>query len=119
VEFALVLPTFLLVVVAVCQVALFLNCYLVVTASSREGARRGAETNDAGEARLAALRSCRGLPGAEPEVNVDFPDGRSKGKPVRVTVDYRVPLLVPGVSSLLGEPSFSRSTSMVLERGER
>lgn len=119
VEFALVLPTLLLIVVAICQVALALNCYLVVTASSREGARRGAETNDVEEARKAALGASAGLPGERPSVDVDFPEGRSKGSPVKVTVTYRMPLLLPGLSNLLGEPSFSGSTSMALERGER
>ncbi|MBU4194706.1 MAG: pilus assembly protein [Actinobacteria bacterium] len=119
VEFALVLPTLLIVVVAVCQVAMALNCYLVVTASSREGARRCAETNDIEEARKAALDASSGLPGDRPSVDVGFPEGRSRGSPVKVTVTYRVPLLLPGISHLIGEPSFSGSTSMALERGSR
>ena len=118
VEFALVLPTLLIVVVAVCQVAISLNCYLVVTSSSREGARRGAETNDVEEARRAALDASAGLPGDPPGVDVGFPEGRSRGSPVKVTVTYRMPLLLPGISHLIGEPSFSGSTSMALERGE-
>ena len=55
VEMAILIPVLMLMVVAVCQVALALNCYLVVTGASREGARRAAETNDTGAAAKAAL----------------------------------------------------------------
>jgi len=116
VELALVIPVLLLLTAAVCQIALGLNCYLVVTQASREGARRGAETNDEGEARSAAVRACRGLPGGDPSVDVEFPEGRSRGKPVRVIVTYRMPVLIPGLSSLVPQARFSRGTSMALER---
>lgn len=115
VEFALVLPVLLLVTAAICQVALALNCYLVVTGASRDGARRGAETNDSEEARDAAAKSCSGLPGGRPSVEVSFPQGRSRGMPVRVTVAYRMPLLVPGLDHLLPDATFRGSTSMALE----
>lgn len=118
VEFALVLPVLLLVVVAVCQVALALNCYLVVTASSREGARRGAETNNVDEARDAALAAAGGLPGEKPTVKVSFPGGRSKGTPIKVTVSYRMPYLIPGLEKLVPGPEFNGTTSMALEKSE-
>lgn len=118
VELILVLPVLLVVVAAVCQVALALNSYLVITAASREGARRGAETGSAEAAEKAALKSCSGLPGGSPSVVVDFPQGREKGDPVRVSVSYSVPLLVPGLENLLSGPTFRGSTSMALEKGE-
>jgi hypothetical protein len=105
--------------VAVCQVALSLNCYLVITAASREGARRAAETNDSGAARKAALASAGGLPGSGVDVDVSFPEGRDKGSPVTVTVVYKIPLLLPGLERLLSRPTFKRSTTMALERGPR
>lgn len=115
VEFALVLPVLLLVMAAICQVALALNCYLVVTGASREGARRGAETNSVEEARDAAARASSGLPGERPGVEVSFPQGRSKGMPIKVTVVYRMPLLVPGLDRLLPDATFRGCTSMALE----
>jgi Flp pilus assembly protein TadG len=118
VEFALVLPALLIMTVAVCQVALALNCYLVTTAASREGARRGAETNDPVAARKAAATAASALPGAKPDIEVSFPEGRSHGSAVKVTVTYRMPLLVPGLERLLPPARFSRSTSMALERDE-
>jgi len=119
VEFALVLPVLLLITLVVCQVALSLNCYLVVTSASREGARRGAETNDTDAARKAAMSAAGGLPGTGPEVEVSFPEGRAKGSPVVVTVTYRMPLLLPGLERLISRPSFKRSTTMALERGSQ
>ncbi len=118
VEFALVLPLLLIITIAVCQVALALNCYLVVTAASREGARRGAETNDADAARRASRSAASALPGQKPQVDVSFPEGRSKGSPVRVTVTYRMSFLVPGLEHLIPKARFSMSTSMALERGD-
>jgi hypothetical protein len=117
VELALVLPVLLLVTVAVCQVALALNCYLVVNSAGRDGARRAAETNDGEAARKAALQSASGLPGDRPEVSVSFPEGRGKGSPVTVTVSYKMPLLLPGLDKLVQAPSFKATTSMALERG--
>ncbi len=118
VEFAIVLPALLIVAVAFCQVALALNCYLVTTAASREGARRGAETNDPEAARKAAGTAASALPGPKPNIDVSFPEGRRRGSQVKVTVTYRMPLLVPGLERLLPPARFSRSTSMALERDE-
>jgi Flp pilus assembly protein TadG len=118
VEFILVIPLLLIVAAAVVQVAYSLNCYLGVTAASREGARKGAETNSAGAARQAALSAASTLPGERPRVEVAFPQGRSRGDQVRVTVIYKVPLVVPGLKQMLPEFRFRRSTSMALERDE-
>ena len=117
-EFALVLPVLLMITVAVCQVAISLNCFLVVTAASREGARRGAETNDPEAAEAASSAASSALPGERPVIEVSFPEGRSRGAPVRVTVTYRMPLLLPGLERMLPPARFSRSTSMALERGD-
>ena len=116
VEFALILPVLMIVTVAVCQVAIALNCYLVATAASREGARRGAETNDVDAARKSALAAASALPGDRPKVEVSFPEGRSKGSPLKVTITYCMPLAFPGLDHLLPRATFTRSTTMVLER---
>lgn len=117
VELALVIPVLLLITVAICQVVLALNCYLVINSAGRDGARRAAETNDGEAGRKAALQSASGLPGDHPQVAVSFPEGRAKGSPVTVTVSYRMPLLLPGLDKLVPTPSFKATTSMALERG--
>jgi hypothetical protein len=117
VELALVLPVLLLITVAVCQLTIALNSFLVITSASRDGARRAAETNDSSSARKVALDSASGLPGARPRVEVTFPEGRSKGSPVTVSIEYRLPLLVPGLDRLLPQPQFKAHSTMSLERG--
>jgi hypothetical protein len=62
------------------------------------------------------MKSCGGLSGGKPSVDVDFPEGRSRGRPVRVTVSYRMPLLIPGLDSLVPSPDLKRSTAMALEK---
>lgn len=117
VELALVLPVLLLVMAAVCQLGLALNCYMVVTSAGRDGARRAAETNDPDAARKAALDSAAGLPGERPQVEVAFPEGRDKGSAAKVTVSYRMPLLLPGLDRIIPRPMFRSSASMALEKG--
>lgn len=117
-EFALVLPVLMIMAVAVCQVAFALNCYLVVTAASREGARLGAETNDVEAARKAVGSAASALPGQKPRVEVSFPEGRYKGSPIMVTVTYHMPFLIPGLEHLIPRAKLSTSTSMALERGD-
>jgi Flp pilus assembly protein TadG len=118
VEFALVLPVLVIIAVAICQVALGLNCYLIVTSASREGARRAAETNDPAAARKAASNASSSLPGDKPVIEVSFPEGRAKGSPVRVTVTYKMPLMLPALKRIIPGATFRGSTLMVLERGD-
>lgn len=118
VELALVLPVLLLIAAAICQVAVGLNCYLVITGASREGARRGAETGSVDDARAAAEHAAAGLPGDKARVEVAFPDGHRKGRPVEVTVEYRMPLLIPLLDRFLPAATFKRKTTMALEKGD-
>jgi hypothetical protein len=118
VELALALPVLILVTVAICQVAVGLNCYLVVSAASREGARRGAETNDVEETKKAAGDASRGLPGRPAGIDVEFPEGRGKGNPIKVTISYKMPLLIPIVGHLVPEATFKKTTCMALERDQ-
>ncbi|MDD5747468.1 MAG: pilus assembly protein [Actinomycetota bacterium] len=116
VEFVMVLPVLLIVIAAAFQTTLALNCCLMVSSASREGARRGAETGDSEEAKNAALDAASGLPGEKPNIDVDFPYGHSKGQPIRVRVSHRMPILIPGLEHIIPEVSFTKSTSMSLER---
>ncbi|MBN2168974.1 MAG: pilus assembly protein [Actinobacteria bacterium] len=119
VEFALVLPAVVLVLVAIMQVAISLNCYLAIANASRQGARSASSSNDIEAGRMTALKATSGLPGENASVDVEFPEGRSKGSPVKVTVSYEMPLLFPGIEKLVPQPTFKRSTTMALERGQQ
>ncbi|MEX2556179.1 MAG: TadE/TadG family type IV pilus assembly protein [Actinomycetota bacterium] len=115
VEFAAVLPLALIALLLVVQVALVVAQQLVVQHAAREGAREAAVWNDDARAREAALRAGNLDPDrADIEVT---PSDRSVGTPVRVTVHYRVPLIVPYVSRFLpSETSLSATAEYRVER---
>lgn len=115
VEFAAVLPLALIALLLVVQVALVVAEQLVVQHAAREGAREAAVWNDDARARNAALRAGN-LDADRAEIEV-VPSERPVGTPVRVTIRYRVPLVVPYVSRFL--PSETTLTASAEYRVER
>jgi len=93
VEFALVLPLLLLVVLAVVQVGLLGRDQLLVSQSSRAGAREAAVDPDDRGVRLAAVEAA---PGLDPErLTVEVQRAGAMGQPVSVSVAYRATISVP------------------------
>jgi Flp pilus assembly protein TadG len=115
VEFAAVLPLALIALLLVVQVALVVAQQLVVQHAAREGAREAAVWNDDDRAREAALRAGN-LDSGRADIEVT-PSDRPVGAPVRVTVHYRVPLIVPYVSRFL--PSEATLSAFAEYRVER
>ena len=115
VEFAVVLPLALIAMLLVVQVALVVAEQLVVQHAAREGAREAAVWNDDARARDAAIRA-GALDADRAEVDVS-PAERPVGSSVRVTVRYRVPLVVPYVGRFL--PSETTLTASADYRVER
>ena len=99
VEFAAVLPLALVALLLIVQVALVVAEQLVVQHAAREGAREAAVWNDDERARDAALRA-GALDPDRAEIDV-VPADRPVGTPVRVTIRYRVPMVVPYISRFL------------------
>ncbi len=116
VEFAILLPLMLFTIVALVYISLAFNCYLVISTASREGAREGARSNNEESANRAALSSLKNLRGGDKRVEVHFPEGRNKGKPISVTVTYKMPSLLPFLSRFIPRISFKRTTTMILEK---
>jgi len=115
VEFAAVLPLALIALLLVVQVALVVAQQLVVQHAAREGAREAAVWNDDARAREAVLRAGN-LDSDRADIEVT-PSDRPVGTPVRVTVHYRVALIVPYVSHFL--PSETTLTAFAEYRVER
>jgi Flp pilus assembly protein TadG len=115
VEFAAVLPLALIALLLIVQVALVVSEQLAVQHAAREGAREAAVSNDDARAREAALRA-GGLDEDRAEVEIT-PAERPVGSPVRVTIRYRVPLVVPYVTRFL--PSEATLTAAADYRVER
>ena len=114
VEFAAVLPLALIALLLIVQVALVVAQQLVVQHAAREGAREAAVWNDEDRAREAVLRAGN-LESDRADIDIT-PSDRPVGTPVRVTVHYRVPLIVPYVSRFL--PSEATLTAFAEYRVE-
>jgi Flp pilus assembly protein TadG len=98
VEFALVLPIVLAIVLALVQVGLLVRDRLLVESAVRSGARTAAVEPGDEAVRTAVLRAAPALdPGA---VSVSVARTGVRGDPVTVTVDYVASIRVPFVSWL-------------------
>ncbi len=111
VEFALVLPLVLIVVLGLVQVGLVARDRLLVDAAARAGARAAALADDDAGARAMALAAA---PGIEPaHTNVTITRSGTRGDPVEVRVTYAAPLRVPLVAWLVGSQVTMSSTAVV------
>jgi len=100
VEFALVLPLVLVVVLGLVQVGLVVRDRLMVEAAARAGARAAAVQDDPVAIDDAARQAAPGLDPAR--VSVEVARTGSRGDPVTVHVTYEDPFQVPFVAWLLG-----------------
>jgi Flp pilus assembly protein TadG len=98
VEFALVLPIVLAIVLALVQVGLLVRDRLLVESAVRSGARTAAVEPGDDAVRSAVLRAAPALDPSALSVSVSRAGAR--GEPVTVTVDYAATIRVPFVSWL-------------------
>jgi Flp pilus assembly protein TadG len=92
VEFALIAPLLLGIVVSMVEFSHFFNLQISVTQAAREAARTMAVTNDAGQAATAAVSGAPGL--ALSAANVSFAPGAcTPGATVTATVAFTRPAL--------------------------
>jgi Flp pilus assembly protein TadG len=112
VEFALVLPIVLAIVLAMVQVGLLVRDRLLVESAVRSGARIAAVEPGDDAVRTAVLRAAPVLDPAAVVVSVSRVGAR--GEPVTVTVDYVASIRVPFVSWL-----FPAGVSMRSEATDR
>jgi Flp pilus assembly protein TadG len=100
VEFALVLPLVLVVVLALVQTGLLVRDRLLVEAAARAGARAAAVADDDPAIRSAAVAAAPSLDEGALAVSVDRAGAR--GAPVTVAVRYTSAVRVPFVEWLFG-----------------
>jgi Flp pilus assembly protein TadG len=89
VEFALVVPLVLALILCLVEIALVARIQLEVVNAAREGARQAATSPDPADV-VAAARSVLGRDGPSARVSVRRPDVVGSLAEVRVTVPYRV-----------------------------
>jgi Flp pilus assembly protein TadG len=91
VEFALLLPILLLVLLAVVQVGVLASDQLVITQAARAGARAASVEAGDDAARAAALGAAPGLDPAR--ITVTITRSGTEGDPVAVTVTYEASIV--------------------------
>jgi Flp pilus assembly protein TadG len=104
VEFALLLPVLLLVLVGILDLGRLFHAAITIANAAREGARYGMEhPTETGniEAAVQGEAAGTGLDLSDPGLStiaISCPDGAcTSGLPLRVDVTYRVQLIVPGI----------------------
>jgi len=103
VEFVLVLPLILLIIMGIFEFGLMFNSYLTINNASREGARLASVggTDIAIEGRVIAVAG--NLDPADLAVSANPGEGlRDRGDSVTVTVVYNHDIITPIISNILG-----------------
>ncbi|HVE75779.1 MAG TPA: TadE/TadG family type IV pilus assembly protein [Actinomycetota bacterium] len=110
VEFALILPIVLVLVLGLVQIGLFMRDQLLVASAAREGAREAAVTPDRDRIARVARRAAPGL-----DLDVDVDRGLRRGDPARVRVSAS-PTRVPLVGQIVGGRRLRGEATMRVER---
>ena len=117
VEFAIILPVLLLLIMGIMEFGMMLNSYLTIENASREGARLGIVGGTTDEIKSCVISVSPNLNAADLSVLINPDDGyRNSGDTLTVTVDYNYHTTVPIISNLLNNiVVLKASTSMRIE----
>lgn len=114
VEFALILPIMLVLVLALAQVGLIVQAQISVTHTAREAARALA-VDPAADVRAAAFRASN-LSAPSTEVTARFAPASVSGRQiVEVTVSYRIPVISGLFAPLVEGEVVTARASMLIE----
>lgn len=117
VEFAVILPILLLLVMGIIEFGLIFNAYLTIQNASREGARYG--ITGASDADIVSLvrSDCSSLQSTYLTVNVAPAEGsRNSGDTLVISVSYSYHMVTPIISSLFSNVvALNAQTSMRME----
>lgn len=114
VEFALVLPLLLFLLMTIFEFGNIFHSYLLITQASREGARMGVVGEPNAEIENRVHEICSVLNTSKLTIDIypnddKDPDSgkylyRNRGVPLEVTLDYQVDLFTPLMGSILDNP---------------
>jgi Flp pilus assembly protein TadG len=118
-EFALVLPLLLLVILVLAQLGTLLFSHLILVQAARDGVREGVVTNDNGAIIEKVRNSTALLDQSRLKIAISPASSHSRGMgdSLTVSVQYQVSTIFPGLDRIL--PSFftiRSSTSMRMEK---
>lgn len=90
IEFALILPVLVLLLLGIFQFGITYNNYLAITHAAREGARMAA----VGQFDQATV-TAQAYPVSPTAITVNYPNGDAHGETVEVTVRYNITIDLP------------------------
>lgn len=116
VEFAIILPLILLIVMGIAQFGLLFNSYLTIQNATREGARTGVVGGTNNEIRQSILNTSPYLKEENLTIHINPKDNRRSGETLTVQIIYNYPLTVPIINNILGKTvQLNAQTSMRIE----
>lgn len=117
VEFSIILPLLLLVVMGIVEFGMMLNSYLTINNAAREGARYGIIGNSNAEIQSIITSTSPSLNSAYLTITITPADGsRISGNTLTVKLTYNYKLTVPIISGILGNSvQLNAQTSMRIE----
>lgn len=115
VEFALILPVLLIIVMGIFEFGLMFNAYITISNASREGARLGSLGGTDIEVTQRVETTASHLNSANMTVTIT-PSSRSRGDMLTVLVEYDYSLITPVISNILSPlVDLEASTAMRVE----
>lgn len=117
VEFTIVLPIILLILMGILEFGIMLNCYLTLNNVSREGARLGIVGGSNAEIESLIKNTSPNLNHDRLTIIITPEEGsRKSGESLTVTLSYKYQVFLPIISSKIGDKIILKSqTSMRIE----
>lgn len=117
VEFAIILPLLLLLIMGIIQFGMIINAYLSIQNAAREGARAGILGSSDTEIESIMINTLPALNADSLIVNITPSEAdRSSGDPLTVNVRYNYPIIIPIIDSLFSNTVvLNAETSMRIE----
>jgi len=116
VEFAIILPLLLLLVMGIFQFGMMINSYLTIQNITREGARAAVVGSMDSEIIHRMKQISPTLNHNQLSIDITPSQGiRRSGESLTVKVSYQYPMTVPIISNLFSEVTLNAKTSMRVE----
>lgn len=117
VEFALILPLILLILMGILEFGILLNSYLSINHASKEGARLGALGGTDAEIFAEILNTLPTLDAPNITITINpSQQSRTRGEVVVVTVTYNYPVTLPVIGRIINNVvNLEAQTSMRVE----
>ncbi|MCH4890437.1 pilus assembly protein [Acidaminobacter sp. JC074] len=100
VEFALLIPILILILMAIIEFGFMFNTYITVSNASREGARLGSVGATNAEISQRVLEAAPNLDADRISISIS-PGNRNSGDMINVTIEYDYEIITPIMSSFL------------------